>query len=156
MVAPSGANWIGVYNERLDEQDPAMMADVAESLTRSCETTALAVTVHDSDQLCLWCFERGIFVAGYERMSALPFAATQTQGDFLTVLARLSNPPASKLRLQIALWASLLGFVFADARLERVAAVLGIIRERVVLSYGYIEEHLEGVEDAEDDFIRVK
>lgn len=145
IVGPSGP-WIAVYDEATESQDTRLLETLAKALSKSCDTHAVTVLVHDSDVLDLRLLARGARVDQYCRgaESLGPVTASRKRAirgkpeAWIPVLA----PGKSTAQLEDLMnteWS------FAELALDAWATALGIDAAQFRVGFNYLqEEGLEG------------
>lgn len=127
FIVRRGGTWLSVYDQATESQDIKLLDELAARLSASSRCPALAVLVHDSDQLLLRLFQDGQLGDEVDCGKTKP-----TLGRWSKVVS-----PEKQVALRTALASRDL---LSEQTLAQVAAVLGIDADNACTGYEYLTE----------------
>jgi hypothetical protein len=158
FVSPTVHGYSVVFDQAIDEQDPAAIERLGRALTEVLSCPALAAVLHDDDILYLWLFHKGRVRDRYDSSPAYfdPHSEPRPpSGGNAKLLCKLFHWPEREERVEQLLRADLLegelpGVAGELERHAALAAELQMPRFVAGLGYsaiagGYVPEEFQGV-----------
>jgi len=143
-ISPPSNGWVTVYDERSDDQDDAIIQELAGELSGTLKTTVLAFLVHDSDVAMYWLYRDGALV---DEFNSNPHyfedqgeeAGERLRGDTQALLPSCV-PGTTAAQLEAILHPAEGRSLMAEDLLADLAPLLGIDPARISIGFRYFED----------------